>query len=224
VEDVLNLLKEAQARVQLLGENLPVIVDPASISLSAKIPYKALCFREGLIWRAEELGRTACEHYAGGDYVAAIVLTRALAETAAAAWYLKDLIERQLSSGVEMDLDDQMMRLLMGHKNLADMPQAINVLTFLDRVDKLVPGIRKSYDTLSEYSHPNWHGTALAYSENDRERILTNFGRGYRDPSRHASLGLNCLIGSLMIFETAYNAISTLFPNFVKACEADLSK
>jgi len=137
------------------------------------------------------LGRTACEHYAGGDYVAAIVLTRALAETAAAA---KELIERQLSSGVEMDLDDQMMRLLMGHKNLADMPQAINVLTFLDRVDKLVPGIRKSYGTLSEYSHPNWHGTALAYSENDREWILTNFGRGYPDPKRHASLGLNWAI------------------------------
>ena len=48
MEDVLNLLKEAQARVQLLGENLPAIVDPASISLSAKIPYKALCFREGV--------------------------------------------------------------------------------------------------------------------------------------------------------------------------------
>jgi hypothetical protein len=217
-------LDEARARLRIFAKCLPTVVDPASISLSAKIPYKATCFREALIWRAEELGRTACEHYERGDVIAAILLTRGLTETAAAVWYLKELIERQLASGIETDLDEKMMALLMGHKNLRDMPQAINVLKFLDRVDKAIPGFRKSYDSMSEYAHPNWAGTSYVYSKDDRQRILTNFGRGIQPRELHAEWGLKCLVGSLQIFEFAYNEIADLMPRFIAACEADLER
>src|SRR4051794_23541149 len=118
------LLEEACARVQLLSGHLPSIVD-AAIS-TAKMPYKVLCYREGLIWRIEELGRAACKSYDRRDDVAGIILTRAAAETAAALWYLKELIERQISNSLEKDLNDKLNRLLLGHKNLKNMPQAIN--------------------------------------------------------------------------------------------------
>lgn len=222
-EDFDTLLAEARERLQILGASLPTVVDPASISLSAKIPYKALCYREGLIWRAEELGRTALENYARGDVVAAILLTRGLTETAAAVWYLKELMERQLSNGVEPDLDTKIEALLLGHMNSREMPKAINVLKFLDRVEKTIPGIRQSYESLSEIAHPNWAGTALAYSENDHDQILTNFGRGIRAPNLNASLGLNCLLGSLGIFKFAYNKVTDIMPDFIAVCEAEIA-
>ena len=61
--------------------------------MSAKIPFKALCYREGLIWRMEELSRSACDCYERGDAVAGITLTRSATETAAAAWFLYDLVK-----------------------------------------------------------------------------------------------------------------------------------
>jgi len=222
-ETIETLLAEARSRLEALGQSLPTQVDPASISFSAKIPFKALCYREGLIWRAEELGRTACETYALGDIVAGILLTRALTETAAALWYLKELIEDQLADGPKPDLNEKVEALLLGHKIASDMPQAINVLTFLDRIDKTIPGVRQSYDRMSEYAHPNWAGTAFAYSKNDRELILTNFGRGVRGSDLHSLLGLDCLLGSLRIFEYAYNHIADIMPKFIEVCEADLS-
>jgi hypothetical protein len=78
------MLSEARARVRLIRDNLPTIVDPRSISYRAKTPFKALCYREGLIWRAEELARNACDCLERGDAVAGIILTRSVTETSAA--------------------------------------------------------------------------------------------------------------------------------------------
>lgn len=210
--------------MEAISQSLPLVVDPASVSLRAKIPYKVLCYREGLIWRIEELSRTACDCYDKGDVVAAIILTRSATEVSAAAWYMMELVNRQIEHGVQPDLDDKVMKLLLGHKNATDMPVAINVLTFMDILDKTLPGVRRAYDTLSEYAHPNWSGTALAYSKNDTTEFLTNFGKGLRaEPDNHAAIGLNCLLGSLEVFEWSYNSISEAMPDFIRVCEADLS-
>src|SRR5205085_6940935 len=98
------------------------------------------------------------------------------------------------------------------------------VLTFLDRINKTIPGVRETYDRMSEYAHPNWAGTAFAYSRNDTDLILTDFGRGLRNPKLHWRLGMTCLLGSLGIFEHAYNEITEMMPNLIQLCEADLLK
>jgi hypothetical protein len=220
-----DLLCEARQTVQQFSGSLPTIADPASVSLTAKIPYKVLCYREGLIWRVEELARSACDCYERGDAVAGIVLTRTATETSAAVWYLHDLMRRQVENGVQPDLDVKVTRLLLGHKNASEMPTAINVLTFLDLVEKTVPGVRKLYDTMSEYAHPNWSGTAFAYSQNDTQNYMTYFGRGtFAGSDKHAGLGLRCLLGALTMFELSYNRIAELMPSFIQACEADLFK
>jgi hypothetical protein len=218
------LLAEAKARVELLSENLPTVVDPAGISLKAKIPYKALCYREALTWRIEELSRSACRAYEEGDYLAGIVLSRSATEVASAIWYLKELIERQVNDGIEVDLDENVMKLLLGSRNNKDMPAAKSVLTFVNKVSKTIPAFEKAYDSLSEYAHPNWSGTSLIYSKHDPEKVLTNFGKDLRGSHSYKIFGLQCLIGSLTLFEGLYNQISDLMPDFAKACEDDLNR
>lgn len=140
------LLLEARETVQTFSDSLPKSVDAKAIATRSKIPLKVLCYREGLIWRAEELARAACDCFERSDDVAGIILTRGVTETAAAAWYLRDLMQRQVEKGVQPDLDEKVMRLLLGHRNESDMPVAINVLNFLDAVDRTVPGVRKLYE------------------------------------------------------------------------------
>jgi hypothetical protein len=129
---------------------------------------------------------------------------------------LHDLIKSQLKTGVQPDLDDKVMSLLLGHRNLSDMPKAKHVHDFLRVADKTLPGVLRSYDLMSEYAHPNWSGVALVYSHNDHENLLTNFGSGTRaNASRHVTLGLECLLGSLMMLEFSYNRITDDMPDFV---------
>ncbi|GEP55507.1 hypothetical protein [Reyranella soli] len=140
----LDELAEARERLKLIQSSLPTSVEAAALHTNAKIPFKVLSCREGYIWRIEELGRCAYDALEKDDVVAAMVLARSLTETACALWYLDTLVKQQVNTGVQPDLDAVVMRLLMGHKGQPDFPEAVNVLTFIDRADKRFSGLRET--------------------------------------------------------------------------------
>jgi hypothetical protein len=205
-------IRQLLADVQSL---LPTKVEGRALSAKAKIPFKADCCRAALIWRVEELGRCACDSSEKGDIVAAMVLSRSAIETACALWHLKELVERQIEHGVQPDLDDSMMRLLVGSKKFG--PEALNVLTFIDRVDKSFP-IRRMYDGLSEFAHPNFDGAGGSFSKIDRATDVVHFGRGITRVD-HRRLILPALFVALSLAQYSYKAISDRMPEFVKRCE-----
>jgi hypothetical protein len=217
------LLGEAAARIDLLTAGLPARIEIASLSLLSKLPFKALSYRESALWRCEELARSAHASFASGDVVAGIVLTRAFTETVAGIWYLLELVSRQLDNGIESDLDDKLMRLLLGHKGEDGFPEAVNVLTLVGRMDKQVPGVLRTYNSMSEYAHPNWSGTAFAYSAIDRDKMVVDLGRSSPRRRAHDVVGLSCLTASLALLEFAYNKLAEVFPSFIAACETDLA-
>ncbi len=219
-KNVAETLAEARERVSLLTQSLPNCVDPLGISVKSKIPYKVIAYREALIWRTEEIARSACDMYQRNDLAAAILLTRAASENGAAMWFLYELVRKQVEGVFDSELDVRVERLLMGSRNNSEMPEAMQVLTMLDKAEKAAPGIRKNYESLCEYAHPNWSGTGYLYSKIDKDKILTNFGKNPRGSEGPAGTGLNSLICSLVLFEHAYNAIADILPAFVTACEA----
>ena len=114
------------------------------------------------------------------------------------------------------------MRMFAGSKNgWADGPEAINVLTFVKRFDKKVPGFEGSYNSLSEYAHPNWLGVSGLYSKIDRENFVVYYGRCPRPESaeRAGNQLVNALIGGLISFEEGYNRISDEMPFFLDELE-----
>jgi hypothetical protein len=115
-------IRQLLADVQSL---LPTKVEGRALSAKAKIPFKAECCRAALIWRVEELGRCACDSAEKRDIVAAMVLSRSAIETGCALWHLKELVERQIENGVQPDLDDSIMRLLVCSKISGGDPPAV---------------------------------------------------------------------------------------------------
>lgn len=220
--DTAYLLKEAKARVQQMTDSLPEIVDPASISLSTKTPFKVIVYREALIWRTEELARCACDLYQRKDVGSAIILTRAVIENAAAVWYLMQVVQDANDTAHDKDLDERIMKLLLGSRTIDELPDALNVLTMLKKAEKSIPGVLSAYDSLSEFAHPNWSGTSLLYSKNDHDKVLTRLGKNVRSIKAPLKLGLNSLTAGLATFEYAYNMISDLMPDFISVCEAAL--
>jgi len=218
-----SLIAEVVGRLESFERNLPRQIDPPALSRS-KLPFKALAYREALIWRVTELGRAALENCDRQRYAAAILLTRAVVETTAALWYLSNKLTSALTAKSIGDLDTYLMRLSLGNRYWHDFPDAISVLTFVDVVDETVEGFRRQYDSLSEYAHPNYLGTTGLYSQNDAENILVNFGTNARASGAAESICMVNLSVALMIFEHTYNALSDLMQDFVVLCESNLGK
>lgn len=214
------LLAEADARLHLLEAGRPKSLDGFALSSVSKLPFKALRYRESLLWRIVQVGRSAFESFANNKLASAILLTRATVETSAALWYLRAKLETAVESKTLGNIDDDLTRLSMGSKTDTDiLPAAINVLNFVDRVEKDIDGFRHQYDRLSEFAHPNWAGTILLFSKVDESKAVANFGENIRGGDSVRITGAVNLSVSLAMFETSYNSITDLMPAFVWLCE-----
>ena len=217
-ESLEELMTEIRGRVELLEKSLPRRVD-AMVSPDSKLPFKALLYREALIWRMAELARGAMENFEKDRLALAILETRAAVETSAALWYLHAKLDATITARAVGDVDDFLMKLAMGSRTDTDiMPQAISVLTFVDRVEKDAEGFRQQYDRLSEFAHPNWAGTALLYSKPDPPNLWTDFGANIRGVDGPKHVGVINLSVALMFFERSYNRIADIMPAFIELC------
>jgi hypothetical protein len=211
-------LAEARQLADGLSASLPSKVEVAALGVCSKAPFQLLTVREALIWRTEELARNACDALEKGDFTVAALLTRSIAESAAMTWYLLEVLEKKRAGYTPEQLNDKLMRMFAGSKNWTNAPVAINVKTYVERLDRKLPGFEKAYDSLSEYAHPNWLGVSGLYSKIDRENFTTYFGRGLR-AERPGSQLVHALIGGLLAFEDAYNKIADVMPVFLAELE-----
>lgn len=219
------LFAEANARLDLLEGARPKTVDGFGLSSISKLPFIAINYRESLLWRVVQLGRCAFENFENNKLAAAILLTRATVETSAALWYLRTKLENVIESKTLGSVHNDLVRLSMGSKTDTDiLPTAINVLNFVDLVGKDIDGFRDQYDRLSEFAHPNWAGTTLLFSKRDESQTVANFGENMRGGDSARTTGVVNLAVSLQMFETSYNSITDLMPEFVSLCEQQMSK
>jgi hypothetical protein len=201
-----------------LSASLPDKVEIAALGVLSKAPFQLLTVREALIWRTEELARSACDALEKEDFTVAALLIRSIAESAAMTWYLLEILENR-KQYTPAQLNDILMRMFAGSKNgWAEGPEAINVLTFVKRLDKKIPGFEAAYNSLSEHAHPNWRGVSGMYSKIDRENFAVHFGRGFKAERAGGQL-VHALVGGLLTFEDAYNKIADVMPTFLAELE-----
>ena len=91
-------MAEVKERLISFERRLPRQIDILALSRS-KLPFKALEYRETLIWRITELGQAAVQHFDAKKLVAAMLLTRAAVEAAAALYYLHSKVVAAIEAG-----------------------------------------------------------------------------------------------------------------------------
>ena len=216
------LLNEAKERCSLLTESLPTR-NMAAYTTLAKIPYKAIDYREALFCRTEELTRNAVEMYERNEIATGILLTRALMENTAAMWYMMEKIKDSVENKEVGDIDDVLMKLTFGSRNKTTNLYAINVLDFVDKTDAAITGFKRNYKSMCEYAHPNWSGTSYIFSTINKEKRWTDFGKNTHNTKSAAQFGLISLNAVLTIFEKSYNEAGELIPELVVICEKNLA-
>jgi hypothetical protein len=142
-------------------------------------------------------------------------------ETCAALWYLAD---RAIDPTEIGEINRRLMNLLVGTRTDPDgtFPKAENVLKFVDRVDKTIPGFRTQYDRLSEFAHPNHSGTVLLFSRLDETTGIARFGKNMRSEDEVVTVGLANLASAVEIFLMSCADLDASLPEFIHLCEQNV--
>jgi hypothetical protein len=208
---------DVRAWADKLRASLPPSVDAVALGVISMAPFLLLCTREALIWRTEELARSACDALERDDFAAAAILTRAVTENAALTWKLMAVLDERGKYTPEK-MNDLLMRMLAGSGKWEG-PKPVHVMDCLREMDKEVPGVLFGYEALSDMAHPNWSGVSGMYSKT-APNLITRFGRGLRRADRSRAMITSAMCGSLDVFEYAYNRISDLMPAFLAELES----
>ena len=203
---------------------LPDRVDFASISHKAKIPFDVLTYRESLLHRITELSDSATELYClSNKAISAIVLTRAAQETFALLYVLHQKVAEVVKTKELDGFHEYLMTNTFGYRTKGDdkLPTMPNILGAIDKVDKTLGGhFRSSYESLSEYCHPNCDVVHSSYVKIDIENIWADIGTTHTVESIDPIVGT--LLASLELFELYYNKMSPIMNDFIDVCEDDI--
>ncbi len=214
------LLKKGLEFNGRLKTSLPPRIDPATISTRAKIPFKALCIRELMLYRVSELADAALACYQRDQLVVAATLTRALLESVALLYWLFNELQAAVAAEDTSKIDEFLGRALVGARNEATPLLAHNVMKAIDIVTKDIDHYRKVYVELCEIAHPNWGGGLGAYAKLNREKIWYEFGTSQLPKP----LILGPLVISLEFFIEFYDGMIPHLKKFAALCERELER
>jgi hypothetical protein len=213
------LLEQSKLYIKALKMSLIHRTDPAQVSLIAKIPYKALNLKEALLYRATDLSDASCILIDEENFVSAACTTLAFQETLATLYYINGKIKHAISSEDVSQLDETLMKILMGLKNNPDLPDPIDIPIILDLLHREIPIFRVAYDGLSELSHPYWAGTAGIYTKINKEKLWTNFGKNISLKADTRGQIVFALHSGLELLVHIYDELAEFLPKLIIICE-----
>ena len=211
------LLTEADELVKQLANKLPSRVSRGTVSTISKTALKAYAIRASLFHRMTELAEVAIDLCRQDRLIAVFVTTRSALETTALLYHTYKHIEKVVETGKVGDIDERLMEVLFGERLPDTEVKAVNILTAIDKLDKVATGVRGMYDGLSEFCHPNFLGAMYAYAKADQDVFNLNFNQKHENIQ--PELGLIALIYALSVFEYYESAMSDILPNFTKIHE-----
>jgi hypothetical protein len=217
-DEVNNLTPEqysnlARIIINDLEAKLPAQISfPASTSAS-KLNFKALTLREVLAHRVHELASVAIELYDRDLAIPAFIMSRAVLETVCLLYSFYQSVQRFKLDQDKLKFDEFLSKALAGSRNKSTPYEALNILSSIDKADKEFDGLKRMYDSLCEFTHPNWSGVLGAYGKIDDGSQCVNFEVEFR--SKKNGQGFAPFIMSLFVFADYYNGLGEEFEQMV---------
>jgi hypothetical protein len=136
----------------------------------SKTAWKCAVLQQSLLYRVTMLAAGAANMWNLSNVVCSVLCARALLETIAVADHVGSELRRLTEVGNLDGIDELANRLLFATRDQQIIEQrfghqAVNVLTYIDRMSKKLPDLRNAYDFVSEWCHPNGSGHLFTYGE-----------------------------------------------------------
>jgi len=187
VESALDLTIEKWSDVERFNLSLESLLRRRKSDIEAEGPlfasktaWKCALLQQSLLYRVTMLACGCADTWNSGNVVCSILAARALLETIALCEYTTEkLLECAEARDVDA-VDDLANKELFSTRNdemVADGVgfKATNVLTFIDKLDRRLSGVRESYDFLSEWCHPNGSGHLATYGDINKQTGAVKF-------------------------------------------------
>lgn len=190
----------------------------------SKIPFKAHSFMEVMNLRMIDFSESAELLIKNNHIIPSLPLIRALFENIAITNRVVASVEESLlNNKLDENFDELISKILFGTKiEEADEIPAINILTQIDKLDKNYSGLRKFYDSLSEFVHPNSDGVIGSYSELHEDKNYTEIFKVFTVDYPVYKWIESCFILCLDIFLDFANRIRINMRSFTILCEHEL--
>lgn len=225
--DLVPEMERVEALTRNILHTVSASVDPKNQdgTVMPKIVWKYKSYMEISKQRILDFVLSVANEWNYGNVGATFVLLRCIYENEA---YLYD-IYLQLGNFIEKkdfnSCNELIMNRLFGIKMEKEgFPKISNVLTAVNKLNKLIPGFREIYDNLSELSHPNCLAMNLYAEFHETPYIHTHVDAALALTKRNFSTILNSITPSLMMIENLFKKIETLYPALTSLSDEDQKK
>lgn len=190
----------------------------------AKIPFKVHSFIEIMNIRMIDFCESADLLIKNNHIIPSLSIIRALFENLAIIYRISSSINKSIETNLlDENFDELITKISFGTKYDDDLI-AINILTQIDKLDKEYNGIRKFYDSLSEFVHPNCDGVIGSYSELYEEANYTEVLKVTTVENPIYPWIESCFLLSMSIYLDISRGILANLPNFTLLCEQEIYK
>lgn len=192
-----------------------------------KAPFRSLVVREALIWRMHDLGQQILLLSDAKHYLGARILLRSAVETFALLTFLSYKVEQVIAGNLSyFEYDEFTARALSGTRNDPTTPEAVSIMTALEKTGKKYPKITEIHELLSESAHPNCDGVLFGYSSSNPKLYETNFANHWAERFGAIQDPATAIVFSY--FKTEYNDVWPVtlekFENWLMQNDARLEK
>lgn len=157
--------------------DLASLLSRSKIAHKWKLTYRLIVLREAIFWRFVDILTQAYDIGVNGMIIGSLILTRSALETVCLLIYMNKKMQFVVEGKMSFDdFDNITTRLLFGAKNTDKLPDPVNVMKLIEDSESKYPGIKKTYDDLSEIAHPNYRGVCDGYTNTNQQKYETEFG------------------------------------------------
>ncbi|PCJ95091.1 MAG: hypothetical protein COA45_12525 [Zetaproteobacteria bacterium] len=176
----------------------------------SKLAWKIEIYSQAMRYRLIELSEVCIEQWNKERFVSCFIFARSIIETVSVLYDFELRLEKALINKDLSVVDDIIMSKTFSSR-LEDLfdgrinSKVPSVLTAIDKVDKIIDGVRSEYNRLSEFAHPNYFGVSNAYGKIDYEFGDVSFGNQHN--KKNVYMRVQAPIGLLSIANHTFDKI-----------------
>lgn len=212
-------INEVKAAIPGWRSKQSVYSEPAEIHSVFKLSFECDYLKEVLTYRFIELIEAAILLYENSNFVGSAILARSSQETISVLFCLHEEIKNTVEVKNVSRLKQQLKVMTLGATNHEILPQRINVVTLIGKVDKIIPGFNKNYNTLSEFAHPNRDGTFGLFAKPGKEFHQIHFGRYIRSKAYLKGRIKNTITTMALILDYINSGFDNSLSKLVELCD-----
>lgn len=175
-------LSESETLLAELQRLMPMHVDYSLTKLPSLVPFRITILKAATCHRIADLCGRVLPLFKSQQLIPAFLVVRALMETVALLYHLHKRIVFAIDQGKIAQLEKFLETAALGSRDDATPIKATNILTALDKLNSEYGGVRKMYDSLSEFCHPNFSGVLASYSRLSDDGQQLRFGVNEEPP------------------------------------------